>query len=433
MLAAAMSGLALLGTGCTDGIPTASDPGLIPVDAETFIVELAFGEFASDFRVDGGYGLPGSLTAAILARSADGAEESTPLVQWGALPAAVSVPQGEGTASVMDSTWTVLGGELVVRVDSARFSGGLAFDLEVQQVLEPFDVQTASWTMAVDTLGERRAWSVPGGGATLPLGAERWLPLEGDSVVFSLDSLAAARLGDRSAPNRAIRLRSQTDSTYLRVFDAFLRLEVRPSSRPDTTVFVQPLGTSRTFIHSADPDQGANVMAVGGAPAFRSTFRLTLPQQVTATGTVCGGPPTCQIELTAERIVFAGLALTTVPTSTALLQPADTLTLDLRPVLAPQLLPRAPLGLPIQTQLARVPPSAFGSDAGRTVELSVTRFLRDLVRGPQEGGDPVPSTLSLLAGAEPSGLGIATFGGPGSPFAPRLRLILTRSEGVSLP
>jgi len=432
-LAAGTAGLAILAAGCTDGIPTASDPGLIPVDAETFIVELSFAEFASDVRVDGGYGLPGNLAAAILARDPDGAEESTPLVRWGAFPAAISVPQGEGTASVMDSTWTVMGGELVVRVDSARFSGGTVFDIEAQQVLEPFDVPTASWTMAVDTLGERRAWSVPGGGATTSLGVERWSPLEGDSVVFSLDSLAATRLGDRDALNRAVRLRSQTDSSYLRVFDAFLRLEVRPSSRPDTTVLVQPLGTNRTFIHSAVPDQGPEVLAVGGAPAFRSSFRLSLPSQVTASGSVCGGPPTCQIELTAERIVFAGLALTTVPTSTSLLQPADTVALDLRPVLAPQLLPRAPLGLPIQSQFARVPPSAFGSEAGTTVELSVTRFLRDVVRGPEEGGEPVPSTVSLLAGTEPSGLGIATFGGAGSAFPPRLRLILTRSEGVSLP
>jgi hypothetical protein len=431
-LAFVIPGLALLAAGCTDGIPTASDPGLIPVDAETFIVELPFAQFASDVRVDGGYGLPGNLPAAILARTPDG-EESRPLVQWGAFPTAISVPQGEGTASVLDSTWTVLGGELVVRVDSARVSDEGVFDIEARQVLEPFDVQTASWTMAVDTLGERRSWTVPGGGATEPVGVERWVPLEGDSLVFSLDSLTATRLGDRSVSNRAVLLRSQTDSAYLRVFDAFLRLEVRPSSRPDTTIFVQPLGTSRTFIQSADPDQGPDVLAVGGAPAFRSSFRLSLPAQVTASGSVCGGPPTCQIELTAERIVFAGLELTTVPTSTALLQPADTVALDLRPVLAPQLLPRAPLGLPIQTQFARVAPSAFGGEAGTTVELSVTRFLRDLVRGPEEGGEPVPSTVSLLAGTEPSGLGIATFGGPGSATPPRLRLILTRSEGVSLP
>ena len=432
-LATVIPGLAILAAGCTEGIPTASDPGLIPVDAETFIVELPFAEFASDFRVDGGYGLPGSLTAAILARSPDGEEESRPLVRWGAFPTAISVPQGEGTASVMDSTWTVLGGELVIRVDSARVSDDGPFDIEAWEVTEPFDVQTASWTMAVDTLGERRSWSLPGGGATVPLGEERWVPLEGDSLVFSLDSLAATRLGDRSVPNRAVLLRSQTDSSYLRVFDAFLRLEVRPSSRPDTTIFVQPLGTNRTFIHSADTDQGPEVLAVGGAPAFRSSFRLSLPSQVTASGSVCGGQPTCQVELTAERIVFAGLTLTTVPTSSALLQPADTMALDLRPVLASQLLPRAPLGLPIQTQFALVAPAAFGSETGTTVELSVTRFLRDLVRGPEEGGEPVPSTVSLLAGTEPSGLGIATFGGPGSASPPRLRLILTRSEGVSLP
>ncbi|CAN5669552.1 hypothetical protein BH23GEM11_BH23GEM11_11160 [soil metagenome] len=423
-----------LAVGCSDGIPTASDPGLIPIDAETFIVELPFEAFASGFRVDGGYGSPADLVTAAIARADEGGGESRPLVQWGALPGALNVPQADGSPSVQDSTWTVVGGELVLRVDSARFRGGELFEIEAQRVIEPFDVRTASWTMSVDTLGERRSWSTPGGGEREVLGSVLWAPGAGDSLVFALDSAMANRLGDREALNRAILVRTTTDGAFLRLFDARLRLQVRPASRPDTVLVLQPTGeVNTTFIHPGDPIVQPGLMAAGGAPAFRTSFRLGLPDQVTATGTVCGGAPSCLIDLTADRLIFAGLVLTTAPPSSSLYQPADTISVELRPVLAPDLLPRSPLGVPVQMQPRRVPPSAFEGAAGTRIEVPLTRFVRDFIRGPGPGQDPIPSTLSLLSGPEPFGLGVATFEGPGSAGAPRLRLILTRSDGVSLP
>ncbi|TVP47287.1 MAG: hypothetical protein EA350_05420 [Gemmatimonadales bacterium] len=419
--------------GCADGIPTASDPGLIPIDAETFVVELPFEAFASGFRVDGGYGSAVDLVAAALARSDEGGDESRPLIRWGALPAAVMVPQADGSASVQDSTWTVVGGELILRVDSARFTGGERFEIEARRVVEAFDVRTAGWTMAVDTLGDRRSWSAPGGGALELLGSVPWTPGDGDSLVVALDSAMATRLGNRDASSRGVLIRTTTDGAFLRLFDARLRLQVRPSSRPDTVVVVQPSGVEISFIHSGDPVLEPGAMAAGGAPAFRTSFRMDLPEQVPATGPVCGAEASCLIDLTADRLVFAGLVLTTAPSTSSLYQPADTISLELRPVLAPDLLPRAPLGVPVQTQPRRVPPSAFAGAAGTRVEVPLTRYLRDLIREPLPGQDPIPNTVSLLAGTEPSGLGIASFAGPGREGAPRLRLILTRSDGVSLP
>jgi len=433
LVAAWIGAVGGMAAGCSDGIPTASEPGLIPIDAETFVVELPFEAFASEFRVDGGYGSPVDLIAAALARSDQGGDESRPLIRWGPLPGSLAVPRADGSGSVSDTTWTVVGGELVLRVDSARFAGGDEFQVEAHRVAEPFDPWTASWTMAVDTLGDRRSWSAPGGGEREFLGSVAWVPSLGDSLVVALDSAMAARLGDRAAPNRGVLVRTTTDGAFLRLFDARLRLQVRPASRPDTVLILQPTAMETTFIHSGNPIVEAGQVAASGAPAFRSSFRLSLPEQVTATGAVCGAAATCLIDLTADRLVFAGLVLTTVPPSSSLYLPADTIPIELRPVLAPGLLPRAPLGVPVQAQPRRVPPSAFEGAAGNRVEIPMTRYLRDLIRGPGPGEEPVPSTLSLLAGTEPFGLGIATFAGPGTQGAPRLRLILTRSDGVSLP
>lgn len=437
----ALAGLLL--SACTDAVPTSSDPALIPVDAETFVVELPFSAFADAFRNDGGYGSARDLPAGILAR---GGTETDPgdggttlpaisrvLLQWGPFPGAINILPSEGGAGINDTAWTVVGGELILRIDSARFSGGDLFDIDAFAMTEGFDPGTASWTLAVDTLGNRRSWTIPGGGPLAPMGGVSWEPALGDSLVIPIDSAVAAALGDRTQPQRGVAIETRTPEAYLRLFDGRLRLQVRPASRPDTTVALQPDGLEITTIQSTPVPTGDAWMLVGGAPAYRSSFRLRPPAQVEASGPACGGPPTCLVDLTPERVVFASLVLTTLPSPSATLAPADTLSLDLRPVLAPELLPRAPLGVPAQQLPRRIAPVAFTPDGTREFEIGFTRFFRDVVRPDDPDRDPVPRTLSLVTATEPATFGIGTFAGPGSATPPRLRLILTRSEGVSIP
>jgi hypothetical protein len=431
MALAALSGLFL--AACSDTIPTSGDPGLIPVDAETFVVELPWSAFGADFRVDGGYGSARDLPNAILSRVEEGDGHSRGLIRWTRFPAAVPVVLPGNETPVNDTIWTPVGGDLILRVDTARVIGGESFQIDVDRVLEPFDPATAGWVQAVDTVGDRRAWSTPGGGQRVRLGSTQWEPALGDSIFIPLDSATAVLLSDPDQAHRAVAVSTPDDGAYLRLFDAFLRLRVRPSLQPDSTRFLQPVNKEITFIHSGVVGDSDDRIAVGGVPAVRTSFRFELPASVTASGSVCGGPPTCQVELTADRVVYAGLLLTSVVPADPLLAPVDTISVDLRPVLAPQLLPRAPLGLPLQAAARRVPPSAFRDEPGRTVEIAVTRYFRDLIRGPEPGEDALTSTVSIMVASEPSGLGVATFGGPASAVPPRLRLILTRSAGVTLP
>ncbi len=427
----ALSGLAL--GGCSDAIPTSGDPGLIPVDAETFVVELPWSEFGAGFRVDGGYGSARDLPNAVLSRVVESDGHAKGLVRWTQFPPAVPVLLPGSETAINDTIWTPVGGDLILRIDTARVIGGESFRIEMERVVESFDPASVNWIHAVDTLGDRRAWSIAGGGVRVPLGSVQWEPALGDSLFLPLDSATATALADRADATRSVIVSTPDDGAYLRLFDAFLRLRVRPSLRPDTTQFLQPLNREITFIHSGVADGSDDRISLGGAPAVRTSFRFELPPSVTASGAVCGGPPTCQVELTADRVVYAGVVLTSVAPLDPLLAPVDTISVDMRPVLAPDLLPRAPLGLPLQAAARRVPPSAFRDQVGRSVEIAVTRYFRDLVRGPEPGEDPLTSTVSIMVASEPSGLGVATFGGPASAFPPRLRLILTRSEGVSLP
>jgi hypothetical protein len=424
--------LLLLSSGCTDRIPTASDPSLIPVDAETFTVELPFEAFAGGLRVDGGYGSTRDLPSGILARGSDGSEART-LVRWGPFPVLAPVPPAGGGEILQDSLWTAVGGDLVLRIDSLRYEGGDEIRLRADRLLEPYDPTSARWGFAVDTLGNRVAWSTAGGGATQFLNEGVWLRAQGDSLVLPLDSAQAAAFTNRDELYRSLLLRSDQEGVYLRVFSAALRLRVRPSVRPDTTVLLQPIGTEISFIHSAEGASGADDLVVGGVPAFRSAFQFRLPTSVTVSGSACGGLPTCSVELKAERLIYAGLVLTSTQPGASILVPQDTVRLDLRPVLAPTLLPRSPLGLPLSFLAKSVAPEAFAGAAGQRVEVPVTRFLRDLLTPPGEGQDPSPTWVSLMGGVEPSELGRATFAGPGTLNRPRLRLILTRSEGVTLP
>jgi hypothetical protein len=423
----------ILLAGCTEEVPTSPDPGLIPVEAETFEVLLPFETFATAFRVDRGFGVAGDLATVFVA--SEWQEELTvrPLFRFLDFPATVGVIPPGATVAQPDSSYVPVGGRLVLLFDTLRVDGSAPFDLQLSTVSESWDPPTATWTHAVDTLGDRRAWSRPGGGTLTPLASAPWTPSEGDSVILQLDSLTLREWRDAGSSGQGLVLSTPSEGSRLRLRSLSLQVDVRSEVNPDTVIRVQPTSREFTTIYTPTPEFGEGVLPVGGAPSHRSSFRLQLPATVEATGPICRGAATCPVQLTADRVVYAALQLTSIPTEPAALAPADTMTLDLRPVLAEDRLPRSPLGPPLRTQGVRVAPSWFTPGGSSSFEIAVTRYLRDVLRGEDSRGDPVSGVLSFLTIPEPAALGVATFAGPGAEGRPRLRIILTVSEGVSLP
>jgi hypothetical protein len=433
---------------CTDAVPTSEDPGLSPVDAETFEVVLPFELFGRDFRTFSGFRTQGDLGAPTLAHEwtpegadpEEGVLEARPLLRFGVLPDTVLArAPGEETATA-DTDFTPVSGALTIFFDTVGVDEALSVTVTAAATESSWDRISAGWDMAVDTLGDRRTWPEPGGGPVRVLETLTWNRSEmdgdtlvfGDSLVFEVDSLTATEWVDGTLDHRGVRLSAETENVRLRIRDASLRVRVRPSINPDTLVQMVPRTRESTFIYSPAPSGSTEAFLVGGAPASRATLRIDLPEVLDGDGEICDFIP-CPLELLPEQVLFASLILRTAATTPVPLQPRDSVRIDVRPVLSPERLPRSPMGASLLTAPVRLQASRFGPDAGEEVEIPMTRYIQGVVQGirvPEEGA---PTTLAILTPSEPQALEPATFQGPGTPGEPRLRLIITRSPGVSLP
>jgi len=430
-------GLLVLGlaAGCENTVPTSADGGLIPVDVTTVEVRFPFDAFATDFQVFGGYGSAQRIPGSFVAHAWEDEVDVNALIRFGALPDRIFVfPPGNTSSTVADLEYVPLDGYVTVWWDSVEVFGTAPYQLEAGAIQSEWDLRTANWEFAVDTVGQRLAWPEPGAGPVRPLDSRSWsLAADGDSTIFAVDSATVAEWIDLDRRDRGMRISGSGDGFRLRVADAALTVRARSSINPDTVVALTSDLRDLTFIHTPIPQVDPGYFRVGGAPSSRATFRLALPESLAEGHPACAVVE-CPLELRPERLVYAGLVLHSATTVPFGFQPLDTIPLDLRPVLSPDRLPRSPLGASVQPVPEFLPPEyfSFGSDA--EVEIPMTRYIRDLIRGPAPGGgSPVPSTLSLLTGIEPWSYEYATFWAPGSELEPVLRLILTISDGVTLP
>ena len=103
-----------------------------------------------------------------------------------------------------------------------------------------------------------------------------------------------------------------------------------------------------------------------------------------------------------------------------------------RGVADPDALPRSPLGNPVIPFSARAGPELFQSGGDLAVEIPVTLYVQDLIRGSTPGGDPVFPTLALLTPFEPFSFEVMRFRGAGLEGEPYIRLLLTAGGEVDL-
>lgn len=431
LLAAAILAL----SGCGDELPTAAEESLLPVEVRSVELLLPFDAFVRDHRVVGGFGSPADVGFGLLADAFGDGLGARTLARFGSPPEAVTVVDPDTRETAVDSSLTYVGGRLVVRVDTAASTipdEGVALSAGLPPRI--WDEGTATWTLAADTVAGSEAWPEPGGGPVAEAGSAPFLPGDADTVGIALDSAAVAPLVDtaRAGPGPGLRIAVEGPGARLRIATLILRVEIRPAIDPDTTV-VRSVGvTDLTFIYEPRPGAPGSALRVGGVPAWRTLLELGLP------GAVAPGDPYAPeglreaLEITAERVTFAELVLETerVPPEYEAL---DSLRLSARPVLAPERLPKSPLGGPVDVAPAPVAPAAFRSEEPATVRLPMTRFIRQVLEGETPAGDPAPETLFLVDGLEPSGTGYGAFVGPGGEGAPVLRLILTEGGGVTLP
>lgn len=414
--------------GCADETPTSTQEELFPVTIPTVEVRIPFDDFGSDFQVLGGYGSPLSLSQGILARDYGGELDARTVTRFQRYPEAVSARDTDGTLR-SDSSATFFGGRVLLVMDSLR-SPDQPVQIRAGALQTPWHARTVSWDWAVDTVGTQEPWPEPGAGPVTDLGAATWDPAEGDTLALPVDSATVAAWSDTTDLSRGVRLEVEDPGVRISVRTVVLRLDARPSVNPDTTVVVTVLPQDLTFVYDPIPDPPPDGMRVGGAPAWRTIFGVSLPETLNGPEELCVELG-CPFEVTPGAVNFAALVLTTRETPVAF-QPDDTLAMDVRPVLVPERLPKSPLGAAL-TGFLTLPSEYFSTDPGRQIIVPVTRFVRDAVRGTTQEGTFAPNTLALLSTFEPVSLTFASFAGPGSADEPVLRLILSPDEGVQLP
>lgn len=428
--AVALSVAVVAAAACEEQTPTA--PGeKVPTAPSTVELELPWSAFGSNLEVFGGYGEPSELGVGFVAEDFGGSLTARTLVRFAPYPRTASVRDTTGTIRT-DSSLAILGGRVVAVFDTLGSTNTGPVTLALGALQAEWDPLSASWEVAVDTLGDTRLWPEAGAGPVTPLTTAVWDPATGDSALFQLDSAQLAMWADTSDVTRGARLDVLTGGVRLELRRAAVQLDVRPSVNPDTTISL-PVPTSRvTFVYDPLPDPPPDGIRVGGAPAWRTVLDVDLPVQLDGPPELCA-VVSCPHVLEEGEISFAALVLTSRATEEPF-QPSDTVGLDVRSVLKRAAMPKSPLGASLIGDFLgrRVAPEAFGSGAGERIEVPITDFVRALLAG-DDGSGPPPNALALLSAVEPLSISFASFEGPGSPDEPVLRLVLTIGPAVELP
>ena len=411
-------------SGCKEKNTIAPDLGFLQVNPRTVEALIPFGDFVDDVQVFGGYGSAADLGRGFVAQDFDGLNVRT-LVHLGDYP------------TTADQTFS--GGRVVLFFDTLRGSVNAPVPVELFGVQEQWHAPTVTWEVVVDTAGDRREWSQPGGGVTTLLGGgifdirsnEGEAAALTDSVSILVDSATVAALGDPTSATTGLLVAGADPGAFLHLVDLRLRISTVASSQPDSVFEVTPPAGDLSFMFDPAPTAPLGWLRVGGTPAWRSVLTMSMPRTVTGTPEVCGAVG-CEVDLTEVDLNLAELVLTTRQSEPEF-QPQDTTRVNIATVLSPELLPRAPLGDPFLAFPRSFAPELFLEQAGTQVALSVTTLVTGIL-GIAAVTDTVPVTsIVLFSNPEPSRIGFASFEGAGGAGAPALRLLYTIANPVGLP
>lgn len=422
----AIVGLAAMVAACEEQSPVSSDPDGVPVEVRTVELEIPWSDFGEGVASFGGFGSASQIGVLTVANDFVGTLDSRALVRFDSFPSGVAVRNAEG-ALVVDTLITIRSGRLIARADISEADSLTSWTFAAGLLDQRWDARTAGWENAIDSIGERVSWDEPGAGPVRSFGeATANVGETGDSIIFDLDSATIAEWADSADSPRAARLDLVSAGERVDLRGLSVRLEIGSSLAPDTTVFRDVTPVAQTFIYTPEPDAPAGALRVGGSPSWRSVVGLDVPTVLNGPAALCELAG-CPFELTSESLSRASLVLRSRATLPSAFQPVDSVLLDVRPVLAPDALPRSPLGSSLVGETA-LGADAFGVGAGESFEIPITGFVRRILDA-EEGTAP-PTDLAILSLVEPLDVSFAEFDGPDDPGAPVLRLLVTVTDAV---
>ncbi len=420
--------------GCQNETPTDFGGDLVPTTPTTVEIDFDYQDFATGLALYGGYGNKnafrfGGVLSYVAHDFEAAALNARTLIRFGGPPRGVVVQDTTG-ATVTDSTLTFLGGSMLVIVDTLQSTVSGATEIEFASLRTRWSSTSAGWTLAIDSVGESVPWGGPGADPADPVAVVTWDPAQAlDTIRVTIDSATVARWTDTTDLTRGVRLSSGTSGSLVAVRGVALSVRARPASNPDTVVAVAVGLEDQTFIYDPQPQPRPGDIWVGGAPAWRTVFTMSVPETLDGPPELCAAVG-CPLTLDPDFVTSATILLNTAP-SPGSFQPTDTITMIALPVLAPERLPKSPLGAGF-TDGVRLLPSYFGATGGIELRLPITEHVKALLSEPADGEAATSPTIALLALSEPSSLGLAAFAGPDGDTPPRLRLVLTIPQTVGL-
>jgi hypothetical protein len=416
-LFALLAALAVTVAACSDETPTLSGPGAFPDGGRAVTREVIL-PAARFFQVLGGFSNYTDASDAgyvVVANKYGGELDAHALARFTGFPRTVTYSRNG--ASKTDSAFTYQESRLVLGVDTLA-TAGEPFTLQVWEVTQPWDANTATWTLAIDSTGVRQPWTEPGGTRGVLLGQASYPETGGDSLVVTLSPASVRRMADSTSPGVVFTIAETGKRVEFQ--DMILRFSVKPdSAAPDTTLnYLAAPGANLTTVYTPEqPDPPAGTIAVGGIRSARTLLELDLEQTVPgcpATET-CAEVPLSQVQLNQVAVL---LRPQPVPRGFGVV---NRVPLALRLVVEPDLGRVAPLG---QTLLDQ---DVLANSADSVLALPVTSLTRTLI-----ANDSIPRTVALVS--ELSGAGPPpTFGVLFLDADARLRIVYTLPARRPLP
>jgi hypothetical protein len=416
----------VLAAACGRETPTEVGGGLLPGDAvRSFEVMLdATRYLVLDTAISGFDDIFGA-SFQMVAQDYQGALDAHTLGRF-EIPRVISAPDSGG-ATRADSTPHFTGGRIVLQLDTLRSNGPPPVLYRVFRIEEEWDPTTVSWTHRVDSTGARLTWNQPGGLGGALVDTASWVAGV-DSVSIRVDSQTIAAWSDTSTLARGALITAVTAGVRVRASDLVLRLDARPTFRPDTVVTVTVRPPDPTFIF--DPVLGARRAEplVGGRPSWRTYLQF---QEGLDTLTVpCPqGDANCRVNLRDATVTYGALVFQPVTAPLGYL-PQDSMRLGARTLLVSNLTPleRSPLGEGIGVSDDFLLPSRFLPPGSAVpVEVPITTFVRNLVADTLSDGTPAARWMAVVPVVEGIDFGVASF-----EAAPRLRLVITVANQLQL-
>ncbi len=420
---------------CSEIVPTGVDESVLPEEPVTVEVRLPWDQFAANLAVFGGFGSTDDLGLGIVSHAYGDSLEAHTLVRLLTVPKSASVRDTAGTQRT-DTLLQVLRGRIIAVVDSVGTVTDGPVSLQVGMFHQAWDAPSATWDLAVDSIGEETPWETPGAGPITDVLTTEWDPTVGDSAVFELDSAQvatwSAALSDTSS-DKGLRLAALSQGVRLEVTNVLMQVDTKPSLNPDTTVTLVANRQEMTFVYTPAVPPPDDELRVGGTPSWRTVLDLSIPHTLSEPAALCA-VVTCPMDLTAGRLSYAAIVLRTRRTAPSF-APSDTVNLDVRPVFDRSTLPKTPLGNSLFTASVgkRLGPELFTSETETEVEIPITSFVRTLLQPDSTSAIPPPHTLALLSTFEPVSIAFAAFYGPATLQAPVLKLVITAGRSVELP